>query len=518
MALTVDFYTFAKEENSTAKPLVGSAQASYNTVELKDDCSVVNPVIKLNVSMATAVYNWNYCYIPAFSRYYFIGDWVWQSGIWLGYLKVDVLASFKTAIGNSQVYVLRAYQNALGQMAYDGNVVDSTYPCIAQADSYNNSVYFDSQRNAYHPLAGYYGTNYATYIVGIVNKSASGVQYYAFDWLGFKQFCTQLYSYSNWMGNITEISSDLQKALVNPFQYVVSAFFLPIDFDWFYNNGIGTYTTTIEFGWWSVTTTAGGRILPSGVLYSFTTSLSIPKHPQATDRGAYLNLSPYSRYTLRYYPFGSLDIDSEAICNWNTLDLYTDIDICTGKAILNIAVNGKNNPLRTLQANVSVPIPTASINVDYMNLGTGTAIMAGASAFQQAGAGSSGNWLQNAKQNFSNLWNNVRSGNWSEIGAGLKETATNILSSALASKATAEIIGQQGSYTLYDTQNLVLSGRFLHIADEDFLHRGRPLCQMKVISTLSGYILCSDADISVACTDRELKAIKSFMETGFYYY
>lgn len=512
MALTVDFWTFGKRENTTTLPFT-SPLKTYNTVQLKDDCSVVNPALKIRESVNVRVMDWNYCYIHEFSRYYWVSDWMWNEGIWVCELQVDVLASFKTEIGNQTLYILRSYQDSAGNTLFDGNVVDSTYPCTAGQATY-------TAYSVTNPFAGLYGNNDGTYIVGLVNKSASGVRYYAFNFAGFKMFCQKLFTYSSGWLNIdpTEISEDLQKALVNPFQYVVSAFYLPVPVSWFVNNSIGTATTTIEFGWWSVTVTAGARVLNPGTLYSFTTSMSIPKHPSYGSRGNYLNIAPYSIYTLRYYPFGTFDVDTESISAWNTLDLYTDVDICTGKAILTIAVNGKSNPIRTVESNISVPIPTASVNVDYMNLGSkSTAVMAGASAVGQLVSGE-GKWYQNVAQKGKNFIANLRSGNYSAIGAGAKEVASNILSSAMASKATAEITGQQGSYTLFDTQSLTLTGRFLPVAPEDHEHRGRPLCQTRRINTLKGFVLCADADITVPCTDREKSAIQAYLEGGFYYY
>jgi hypothetical protein len=512
MALTVDFWGFGKQENSTEIPSTTPLK-TYSTVLLKDNCSVVNPTLKINESMATNVFDWNYCYIHEFRRYYFISDWYWELGIWVAELQVDVLASFKTLIGLHTFYILRAQQDSGGNTLYDGNIVDGTYPCTAGAPTYTNA-------NVTNPFAGLYADELGMYVVGIINKSAAGVEYYAFQPSAFREFCTKLFNYSTGWVNInpSEISEDLQKALINPFQYVVSALYLPIPRAWFIDNNIGTYTNTVEFGWWSLTTVNTNRKLKAGTLYQFTTSLTIPKHPSAYTRGAYLNLNPYSIYTLRYYPFGTFDIDSEAVCNWNTLDLYTDVDVCTGKAILTMAVAGKNNPIRTVETNIAVPVPTASVNVDYMNLGSrSTAIMAGASAVSQLGAGSSGNWFQNARSNAKEFIGNVRAGNWSAIGAGAKEAINNILSSAMASKATAEIMGQQGSYTLFDTQTLTLTGRFIPIAAEDITHRGRPLCQTRMINTMRGFIQCADADVAIPCTDREKMAIRSYLESGFYY-
>lgn len=505
MALTVKFWNYAKRENATSIPATIPLK-TYDNVILKDDCSIVNPALKIKEPMATLVHTWNYCFIQEFNRYYYVTDWIWSGGVWLAECEVDVLASFKTQIGNQSLYVLRSSSN------FDGNIVDGTYPTTAAAATYTAS-------SVTNPFAGLYAGNDGAYVVGVVNKSASGVRYYAFSFAGFAIFCQKLFTYSSGWLNIdpTEISEDLQKALVNPFQYVVSAFYLPVPVSWFTTNGIGTATYTVEFGWWSVTVSAGARILNPGTLYSFTTSLTIPKHPSASTRGAYLNLNPYSIYTLRYYPFGTIDIDSEAICNWNTLDLYTDVDVCTGKAILNIAVNGKGNPLRTIESSVSVPIPTASVNVDYMGLGSkATGVAAVASAVGQLGAGS-GSFFQNAYQKGKNFIANLRAGNAAAIASGAKEAASNILSTAMAAKATAEITGQQGSYTLYDTQSVTLSGRFIPIANEDNDHRGRPLCQVKTLNTLSGFIMCADADIAIPCTDREKSAIQGYLEGGFYY-
>lgn len=512
MSLTVKFWTFGKRENSTVMP-PGNPLANYTAVQLKDDCSVVNPALLINAPVSTNVYDWNYCQIVEFDRYYFVSDWVWNRGVWNCELQVDVLASFRYEIGQQNLYILRAYQDSSGNALFDGNIIDSTYPCTAGAATYTAYA-------VTNPFAGLYANNDGAYIVGVVNKSAAGVRYYAFNFAGFRMFCSQLFNYSSgWLDiDVTEISEDLQKALVNPFQYVVTAFYLPVPISWFVNNGIGTATTTIEFGWWSVTVSAGGRVLNPGTLYQFTTSLSIPKHPSYGSRGNYLNLSPTSIYTLRYYPFGTFDVDSEAICEWNTLDLYTDVDICTGRAILTMAVNGKSNPIRTVESSIAVPIPTAAINVDYMSLGSkSTGIAAAASAIGQLTSGS-GRWFENIAEKGKNFIANLRTGNTSAITSGAKQAASNILSAAMAAKATAEITGQQGSYTLYDTQNLTLTGRFLPVAPEDLEHRGRPLCRVRTINTMRGFIMCADADITVPCTDREKSAIQAYMESGFYFY
>ena len=46
---------------------------------------------------------------------------------------------------------------------------------------------------------------------------------------------------------------------------------------------------------------------------------------------------------------------------------------------------------------------------------------------------------------------------------------------------------------------------------------GRPLCSAVTISSLSGYILCENADLDVAASPTEKDAILSYMNGGFYY-
>lgn len=513
MALTCNFWTFSKVENSTSAP-AANPLGTFTNVTLKDNCSVVNPAIEITAPMAQNVYTWNYCQIVQFGRYYYVSDWEWNIGKWTAELEVDVLASFAYYIGNQSVYVLRSTYNSNNQTLYNGNIIDTTYPCTTEQPTYQSTAVDNP-----YAVGGSNGSSLGgSFVVGIVNRYSDNgaVSYYAMTATQFQEFCQQLYNYSSGWLNIdpTELSENLQKALVNPFQYVVSCIYLPIPVSSLPGS---TSRATIYFGWWFVNLTSAAKVVYSFQHVSNTISLTIPRHPQASTRGSYLNISPYTFYTLRAYPFGTVDIDTEALANYNTLDLYFDVDVVTGAAELNIAVNGKNNPIRTLTGQVGINIPTASIMVDYTQLGKSTAIVAGAAAVSEIGSGSGG-FFDNIREKASNFIANVRAGNFSEIGANAKQAITNITSSALAAKATVEVMGGQGTGGLFYTQTLTLSGRFLPVADEDFTHRGRPLCQVKTINTLRGFILCADADISIPCTTRERAAIQAYMESGFYYY
>lgn len=95
MSITVTFYQFAKRENSTAQP----TQSTVNTtvdVLLKESCTDEQPVLILNSTDIDNYLPYNYCYIPFFSRFYFINHREVNTGKRLYiYCNEDYLGSFK---------------------------------------------------------------------------------------------------------------------------------------------------------------------------------------------------------------------------------------------------------------------------------------------------------------------------------------------------------------------------------------------------------------------------------------
>ena len=117
--MQINFYTFAKKINSTKQPTGNGTQLDCN---IKAPSSIINPVLEIT----TSPISFNYCYIPAFSRYYYINDITFDRGLWVISCSVDVLASYKTTIGNSSCYVTRSSQN------FDGDIMDNLYPITSK--------------------------------------------------------------------------------------------------------------------------------------------------------------------------------------------------------------------------------------------------------------------------------------------------------------------------------------------------------------------------------------------------
>ena len=124
MAITVNFYTFSKKTNSTKQP-TGTAALSASCL-LKDATSIISPVFQIRTSDPTT---YNYCYCRAFHRYYFISDITWNKGYWEIRCKCDVLATYKTTIGSTNGYILRAANYS------DGNIIDELYPATSAVNT-----------------------------------------------------------------------------------------------------------------------------------------------------------------------------------------------------------------------------------------------------------------------------------------------------------------------------------------------------------------------------------------------
>lgn len=112
-------YHFTKKVNSTKVPNV-----SPDTFQclMRTGSSIVNPVIEIRLPQNSDMLTYNYAYIPSFgSRYYFIDDIVYDTGIYVLYLSVDVLATYKTDIKDSTQFILRAAN------LYNYNIIDTAY-------------------------------------------------------------------------------------------------------------------------------------------------------------------------------------------------------------------------------------------------------------------------------------------------------------------------------------------------------------------------------------------------------
>lgn len=81
---------------------------SEHDITLKEDSNISAPVIRLKDERVNLDSIANYAYLPLFNRYYFITSMVAMGkGLWVLYLSVDVLESFKADFITSTAEITR---------------------------------------------------------------------------------------------------------------------------------------------------------------------------------------------------------------------------------------------------------------------------------------------------------------------------------------------------------------------------------------------------------------------------
>ena len=446
------FSGFSKEHNSTKQPTGGTEVNCY----LKENCSLIHPVFILD----TATFSTNY--VQWGSRYYFVDDVVSirNNAVEL-HCSVDPLASWKTEIGASSQYVVRS------AAAHDEYIVDHMYPADVRTSI--QTVEIDLGLDI----------NNTTYVLGVVNyesQASGGITYYCMTASMMAQLMSYLFG-GNWLdAPLTELSLELQKELVNPFQYIVSCMAFPFDvFD------SGFPHDHIKFGYWTMDSLATYIIPESGRYKNSFAGVQVPRHPQSNIRGAYLNSAPYTRMSLSAYGFGTCALDPQDYITNTQLSLNLLVDKYTGTGKIRISNSGDANTLFELNGQIGVPIQLSQITQNLVNAG-----LSGVAATVSAIAG-----------------------NPLGLASGIASAAQAVMPQVVTS-------GSVGSMVNF-LKKPILTMKFKNLVTVDNEHIGRPLMQMRTINTLSGFNMVENPDIDIPATSWEKDQIINFMRSGFYY-
>lgn len=469
MGFSVSFYSFSKKSNSTAVP--SGTGTSYSCV-LKSGSGILHPRITINMGLSTDPSIYNYAYIASYGRYYKIKEWTFEKGLWTAEMDVDVLATYKQAIGSASLYVLRASADK------DGTIIDNLYPTKTGC-SYDTSTVTSPW------LRGGQGC----FVLGIISTDPEfgSLNYFVVSGSGFATLVDSLLDVTTLTDNQFELrdcSWELQKSLIDPMQYIKSAIYLPIS----YSSVGGIGVSGIEvFGWQAIPIQCKkiNNISPFATISQQT--ITLKEHPDTTARGAYVNSAPYTKMQLCYPPFGVFDLDTSITAGATSIDINTYLDFLTGKGILEVVCNSNN--LVKVEAQVGVPIQLAQVSRDYLGALTSIGGMAGG------------------------IVSSAMTGN---IGGVISSVSTGIGNSINALMPRAQSIGGGGSYAQLFT-NCRLEYQWFRPVDDDNSHNGRPLCQVKTPASLGGYMLIQDGDVAIDGTAAEADEIRTLLQTGFYY-
>lgn len=396
---------------------------------------------------------YNYAYIPEFSRYYWISNWSFSGGLWVADMQVDVLASWRDYIGSSTQFVVRS------SASYNPEIIDSMYPATNISD--NVVVEANNPFNPDNPM----------YIVGVMGKGVGGaITYYLMSQTEFASLGNYLLSDTNYLGDLGEMSANLIKAEFNPLQYITSTIAIPFSPYGPFQEPI----TTLFFGWWDLGFDA--QVCPSS--FDFNTTFSIPRHPQQS-RGTYLNGPPYSSYTLILPPFGMIPLDGNVLAGGGTLKTRLSFDIKSNSAILYVRYNDTLLYQSTAQFGATVQIgQVATSKLDMV-----------------------GNALGVAGSIFEGDISGAISGGIDALKSVFPQTATK---------------GSNGSLAIFKTPP-TLCAKFMKVTDEDNADIGKPLYKPVQLSSIPGFIMTREADISAPATAEEITQIETTLNGGVFY-
>lgn len=464
MALEIKVYKFSKKINSTKQPDVSVEQASFPNCELKEGTSILTPTIIFDSSLVALTFTPNYVYIAQapFSRYYYVTNLTYEQGRWFMQLAADPLASFKTDIGLENAYVLRS------SVASNGELMDNTYPTTTETTTQERQA--SSSPWETDSLAS------GTYVVGIAGQKTT---YYIFSPTALELFLNYLFSdlyLDDVIPNFTSVYPEL-KAQLNPTQFITSIMWMPFV-------ATGTAVTTVRVGYVDVDV-AASEVSGSGLVF-WGIDFTPYDHPQ-NSRGVYMNNAPYAIYNLFYPPFGKIELDSNVIANSATVSTLVGVDLRTGEGTLTV-FDSDGYIMSWLHSKVGVNYQVSQV----VNQGFG---------------------IGKATNAFASTMANALTGN---IGGAITGALSGIGEAVKGKVPSATTIGSNGGINALRGIP-TLQHEFIAVADENNSNRGRPLCENRTINTIGGYIMVSDADISIPATDGEIKQIEEYMEGGFFY-
>lgn len=458
---------FGKRNNSTKTPPTTGGVTYTGT--LKDNCTILKPVIIFQAAGADDYFpasypaSYNYAYIDAFERYYFITEWEWVERNWIATLEVDPLATYKGDIGTSTCYVERC------SGAFNGSIVDSIYPVLTTPTV--NITDIDSP-----------WIDETYYIVGISGGGggSTGITYYIFSSSQYSAFIQNIYnSNSWWKASTADITYD--PSIFNPLDFIKSIRLYRSSFG-------GTAVDSVNMGYWSVPATC--RIISDTQAYSSVQrTIKLPQHPQAPSRGSFVNSDLYTKRILSVKPFGKIPLDCSLIGNERYIKIYIGIDAYSGRGWLRVSNDSNSMIIAESEAQVGVDV---LLNVQAVSeLSRATAIVNSASSIISTVTGRG-----------SNMTIETGIGNWAAVAGVplIRETGTG---------------GDLATFSFAES-NRVCSA-FYRLADEYNSKFGRPYCSPTVLSKVGGFIKCANATVEFPCLATERAKIEEYLNGGFFY-
>lgn len=116
--MNLKLYKNLSDRNHLDKDI--TQQGNTLTGTLRNDCSVIDPIIGIESFTGFNLTECNYAYIEEYNRYYFINNIILRGNLYELHMHVDVLSTYKDCIRNNSGVVSRQ-QNRYNLYLQDGN-------------------------------------------------------------------------------------------------------------------------------------------------------------------------------------------------------------------------------------------------------------------------------------------------------------------------------------------------------------------------------------------------------------
>lgn len=506
--MQVQFGTDGKRINSTKIPTLETTVSCV----LKRPCTVENPVLDLS----TFNPRWSVAYIPDFHRYYFVSNIESISdSITRYYLTVDPMASFKQRILAHSLYVVRS------QSAGSNKLVDPYATHTADNPNIYQMTFPQDLPGSDPSYIGNFSQS-GCYILQTAGKGTTtsigqGVNTYRMDASAVRSLINKLFTESTYTASGVTVAG-AEKTFFNPFQYIVSCRWFPIDPAAI---NVGQSDSAVRFGWFSTTTTdVPARLVKSSVVIS-NTEFSLPSLVDWT-----ASSPEYSRYSLQVPGFGSLEIDPA----FAGLPLYChiEVDLLTGGATCEIRQQTTSGVYNTMQD----PVLTSAtgywgVDVLLTQLASDGSSLA-SNVINSLYSGMSGGEMGATDLYSAYFGSGAADGTGSKllsiglgildaiplVGSMFKKATQNLLQPSLsvngAVASTSAFININGKLRLTIKHYDVLEPDMNDVA-------GLPCHRKLLLSNLTGYTECNNASVSIqSATIQEKLTIKKYLEGGFW--
>lgn len=470
--MTATFYkNFTKRKNSTAQPSSGDTK----TFTLKEGCSIENPVLLLTGNEFT------YNYVSAFEHYYFIDDIKSvRNDLTEYYCSMDVLATYKTDIGNYNALVERS------DSFYDALYPD---PAISIKDD------FDFAYTQASP--GIYDSS-GCFIVSVLNNIGSGTGFtcqYAMSKTNLESLAS--YVNTDWGSAITPAPGEgaagildwLQATFLKTANCIIDCIWIPIAL-----SDISGSSETVKIGVDTVAGVTGTRLTGPTMITSQALTAAIP-HIYSV--GDFRRCSPYTTGKLFIPGYGTADYNTADFEPSGNMYITTIIDVSTGDTVVYLT-NADDCIVSSYIFNIGVSCPVGHIGSNVTETVGGVLTTASNIA----------------------VGNALNRGSVGQIAADYAAASSGISTLTSALGVTASYSGRKGGRAMWKDNKYYQVNIYAHKTQgltSVQTSSGRPCMVVHQLSTCSGFVKCINAAVPIAGMSGEKDQVNAFLNSGFYY-